>query len=97
MFKIHPKRGTVELVARGFVGATNLAIGDRGEIYVTELFANRVSVIPRGSSTPQPFLTDVVMPAAVEVEDRALYLTTDALPGPDGPNGKVVKVELRKR
>jgi hypothetical protein len=97
VFKVHPRSGKVQQVATGFLSATNLAIGDRGEIYVTELFANRVSVIPRGSSTPQPFLTDVTMPAAVEVEDRALYLTTDALPGPEGPNGKVVKVELRRR
>jgi hypothetical protein len=96
VFKIHPKSGAVELVARGFVGATDLALGDRGEIYVTELFVGRVSVLPRGSSTPQTFL-ELPLPAAVEVDGRTLYVTTDALPGEGAPpDGKVVAVKLRR-
>ncbi len=96
VFKIHPKSGAVELVARGFVGATNLAIGDRGEIYVTELFANRVSVLARGASTPQTFL-ELPLPAAVEVDGKTLYVTTEALPGEDAPpSGKVIAVKLRR-
>ena len=96
VFKVDPKTGETQLVARGLTGATNLAIGTKGEIYVTELFANRVSVIPRGSTTPQPFL-DLVLPAAVEFDGRSLYVTTEALPGEGAPpSGKVVKVSLRR-
>jgi hypothetical protein len=94
VYKVHPDSGAVELVARGFSGATNLAVGTKGEIYVTELFGNRVSVIPRGSTTPQTFL-EVPVPAAVEVDGKSLYVTTEALPGPEAPpSGKVIKVEL---
>ena len=97
VFRVHPRTGAVHQVATGLVSATGLAVGTKGEIYVAELFANRISVIPRGSSTPQPFLTDLTLPAAVEVEGRALYVTVDALPGPDAPpDGTVVKVELRR-
>jgi hypothetical protein len=94
VYKVDPTSGAVELVARAFSGATNLAIGKKGEIYVTELFGGKVSVIPRGSTTPQTFL-EVALPAAVEVDGKSLYVTTDALPGPDAPpNGKIVKVDL---
>ncbi|GAA2721182.1 ScyD/ScyE family protein [Cellulomonas aerilata] len=95
VYKVNPESGAVELVTRGFSGATNLAIGTKGEIYVTELFGGKVSVIPHGSTTPQTFL-EVPLPAAVEVDGKSLYVTTDALPGEDAPPaGKVVKVDLR--
>jgi hypothetical protein len=94
VYKVNPESGAVELMTRGFSGATNLAVGTKGEIYVTELFGGKVSVIPRGSSTPQTFL-EVPLPAAVEVDGKSLYVTTEALPGEDAPpSGKVVKVEL---
>jgi hypothetical protein len=94
VYKVHPRSGAVELVTRAFSGATNLAIGIKGEIYVTELFGGKVSVIPRGSTTPQTFL-EVPLPAAVEVDGRSLYVTTEALPAPGAPpSGKLWKVEL---
>jgi hypothetical protein len=94
VYRVNPESGAVELVTRGFSGATNLAIGTKGEIYVTELFGGKVSVIPRGSTTPQTFL-ELPLPAAVEVDGRSLYVTTEALPGEDAPpSGKVIKVDL---
>jgi hypothetical protein len=94
VYKVNPWSGAVELVTRGFSGATNLAIGTKGEIYVTELFGGKVSVIPRGSTTPQTFL-EVESPAAVEVDGRSLYVTTEALPSETAPpSGKILKVEL---
>ena len=94
--KVHPKTGEVQLVARGFAGATNLAIGPTGEIYVTELFGGKVSVVPRGSSTPQTFV-ELPLPAAVEGGGRSLYVTTEALPGGGAPpSGKVVRVALER-
>ncbi|WP_298458873.1 ScyD/ScyE family protein [uncultured Cellulomonas sp.] len=95
VYRVHPRSGAVELVARAFSGATNLAVGPKGEIFVTELFGGKVSVIPRGSSTPQTFL-EAALPAAVEVDGKSLYVTTEALPG-DGapPSGKILKVALQ--
>lgn len=94
VYKVDPRSGAVQLVTRGFSGATNLAVGTKGEIYVTELFGGQVSVIPRGSTTPQPFL-QVPLPAAVEVDGKSLYVTTEALPGEDAPpSGKVLEVDL---
>jgi hypothetical protein len=96
VYKVHPKTGAVELVTRGFSGATDLAIGTKGEIYVTELFGGKVSVIPRGSTTPQTFV-ELPLPAAVEVKGRSLYVTTEALPGEDAPpSGKVVRIALER-
>lgn len=96
VFKVHPRKGTTHLVATGLVSAVDLAVGAKGEIYVAELFAGRVSVIPRGSSTPQPFLEGVAQPGAVEVEGRTLYLTTEVFPGEGAPpSGKVLKIPLR--
>ncbi|HET6562304.1 MAG TPA: hypothetical protein VFG72_10550 [Marmoricola sp.] len=39
------RRGTI---GRGILGATNLAVGHHGKVYVTELFGNRVSVLEHG-------------------------------------------------
>lgn len=95
VFRVSPRTGEVQLVASGLVSAVDLAVGTRGEIYVAELFAGRVSVIPPGSSTPEPFLEGLALPGAVEVEGRTMYLTTEVFPGEDGPSGKVLRVPLR--
>ena len=50
-----------------------------------------------GGAPPQPFL-ELPLPAAVEVDGRSLYVTTQALPSPaEPPNGTVVRVPLRLR
>jgi hypothetical protein len=96
VYKVHPHSGETHLVARAFAGATNLAIGTKGEIYVTEMFADRISVIPRGSSTPQPFL-DVPFAAAVEVDGRDLYVSGGFDPFAEpAPTGQVWKVRLER-
>ena len=48
----HGSRGKVKLLAGGFLGATNVAIGDRGEIYVAELFGGKVSVLRTATCPP---------------------------------------------
>ncbi|VXC46495.1 ScyD/ScyE family protein [Aeromicrobium sp. 9AM] len=103
--RVNPHNGRTELVAAGFVGATNLAIGPKGQIAVAELFGGsdgtgQVTLLKRGSHH-RSYLP-LTSPAAVEwVGDRhssSLYVTTDAFVlGDMGPQpiGKLVKVRLR--
>ena len=52
VWKVNPWTGHARKVAGGFLGATNLAIGKHGTIYVAELFAGQISVVKNGSAKP---------------------------------------------
>lgn len=96
VFKVNPRNGHVVQVAKGLLGATNLAVTPRGDIYATELFGNRISYIARGSHTPKPFL-NTLMPGAAEWTPRGLYATNQVLVGTDpgsAPGGQVIKIAL---
>ncbi|KQQ92800.1 hypothetical protein ASF62_13390 [Leifsonia sp. Leaf325] len=88
----------VVTVATGLLSATDLAISPRGDIYVAELFANRISVITKGSSTATLF-REANTPGAVEWSPSGLYATIDSVPpfseDPDAPPpvpaGSIVK------
>nr|WP_231709332.1 ScyD/ScyE family protein [Arthrobacter sp. zg-Y895] len=90
VFRVEGSTGATELVATGFAGATGLAVNDNGDIFVAELFGNRISVVPAGSGTPELFL-EANQPAALELRGDALYASVDALagfpagPGPEAP------------
>lgn len=86
VFRVNPQTGAVNLVARGFSGAVDLAVADDGTIYVAELNANRISAITNGVVTT---VVDVFSPGAVEIgPDGTIYATT----GVFGPAGDVVIV-----
>ena len=100
VYKVNPWNGTVQRVATGFVGATNLAVDQRtGVVLVSELFGGaagtgQISVVsPWSGRTVQTL--PVSSPAAVELRNGALYATTDAfVPDAEGnpqPIGKVVR------
>lgn len=74
VYRVRPWHGDVDLVARGFVGATNLAVAPDGRIYVTELFAGRLSVVSRWGSIST--VAELVEPAAVEWARGRLYVAT---------------------
>lgn len=108
VYRVNPRSGSVDLVASGLVSPTGIAVSSRGDIFVAELFANRISVIPRGTATPQPWY-EVTGPADVELRGSALYASVDALPpggipepgAPVDPNapppvfdGKVIRIQL---
>ncbi len=77
----------IQRVATGFAGATNVAVSPWCEIYVAEMFGNRISRV--GRKGPVPIAT-VNQPAALEWAGGTLYATTDALtPG----SGKLVTIE----
>nr|WP_237686574.1 ScyD/ScyE family protein [Arthrobacter jiangjiafuii] len=88
VFQVNPDDGTSELVATGFAAATGLAVNDNGDIFVAELFGNRISVVRAGSDTPELFY-EVNQPAALELRGDVLYASVDALP----PGGEATEPE----
>lgn len=95
VFRVDPRTGASELVATGFSGPVGLAVDRRGDIFVAELFANRISVIPAGSDTAQLF-AEVPEPAGVELRGSTLYASANVLtPGADGsPQGRIIGIDV---
>ncbi|AKU18982.1 ScyD/ScyE family protein [Luteipulveratus mongoliensis] len=96
VYKINPRTGHVVQIGKNLLGATNLAVTPRGDVYVTELFGNRITLIAKGSHTNRTFL-NTVLPGAVEWTPKAVYATTGVLIGADPenpapPGGAVIKV-----
>ncbi len=88
VYRVNPWTGHVRRIATGFSGATNLALGKHGQIYVAELFGGRISVVRRGHAYPY-----VDLPGAVAVESGrhgALWAGT-LDPTFSGP-GSIVKI-----
>ncbi len=75
LYRVNTVTGAVELVATGFLGATDLAVAPNGTVYVAELFGGRISKVVDGS--PQT-VAEVPFPAAVEWAKGTLYATIDA-------------------
>ena len=89
LWKVDPRSGAATKIAGGFLGATNLALGSHGEIYVAELFAGQVSVVKHGSVSPY-----VMLPGVVAVEtgsDGSLWAGTLGNEDPPAP-GTVVQI-----
>lgn len=87
--RVNPRTGEIRTLATGLSGATNVAVGPLGTVFVAELYANEVSVVTPWGHVRS--LGAVNQPAGVEWEDNRLYVSTDALTG----NGKVVAVRWR--
>lgn len=79
--------GAIQTVARGFLAATNLALDDKGRVYVTELFGGKVSVVRSGN--PVSFI-ELPMPGAIEFSNGRLYVATSVLDEENG--GSIIKV-----
>jgi hypothetical protein len=73
VYKVNPWNGSVRQYATGFAGATNLAVSPSG-IYVSELFADRVSKVVNGHGTP---VASVPSPSGLEWSNGKLYVGTD--------------------
>ena len=80
VYKITP-RGKVIRMARGFLGATNLAVRG-GKVYVAELFNNRISTVRRGHIVT---VRSIQRPVAVEATKRNLFVGQLAQFGQNGP------------
>jgi len=81
VYKITPS-GKVIRMARGFLGATNLAVTRGGKVYVAELFNNRISTVRRGHIVT---VRSIQRPVAVEVTRRNLFVGQLAQFGQNGP------------
>jgi hypothetical protein len=93
VYRVNPRNGHVHEIASGLAGATNLALGDHGKIYVSELFGGRISVIKHGAPQTYVGLANAV---SVEAGRRGtLYAgtiaPTDDQGKPTGP-GTIVKI-----
>lgn len=85
VYRVDPRTGAATLLARGFAGATGLAVAPDGTVYVAELFGGQISKIVAG--TPQQ-VAEVPFPAALEWAKGKLYATIDVF----GDDGKVVTI-----
>lgn len=92
LWKVNPSRHSVTRIATGFAGATNLAIGKHGEVYVAELFGGKVSVVnTRGVSK------FVDLPGVVSVETAANGTVYAGTMGADESTpGSIVKISQGK-
>lgn len=93
VWKVNPWTGSARKVAGGLLGATNLALGSHGEIYVAELFGGQISVVKRGTAKPYLALPGVV---AVETgKDGTLWAATMGNEDPPAP-GTIVQIRNGK-
>lgn len=87
------KGGKQTVVAKGFAAATDVAIGKRGKLYVTELFGDKVSVVDRRTGEVSLF-AELAQPSAVEYFEGSVYVLHDTFPGEAGPDGKLTVFDL---
>jgi hypothetical protein len=87
VLQVNPKTGQETLVARGFAGATNLAVAGN-KIWVTELFGPGVSQINlKNGKVRQPFV-EVPLAAGLEAHNGKVFVTYDVF----GPDGKLARI-----
>lgn len=88
VYRLNANGKHVKKVATGFLGATNLALGRHGEIYVAELFGGKISVVRKGKVSTFLELPGVV---AVETSGKSLWAATMG-DGESQSPGTIVKV-----
>lgn len=92
VYSVNPRTGHATRLAGGFAGATNVALGSHGRIFVSELFAGRISVIDHGRVRPY---VDLAGPLGLTYAHGTLYAgtsgPTDAEGNPTGP-GTIVAI-----
>lgn len=88
VYRVNPWTGRAKVVASGFLGATNLALGHNGSMYVAELFGGVITKVNNGRRS-----TFATLPGVVAVEtgpDGSVWAGT--LGSEAGP-GTIVKFE----
>ena len=77
--------GSTHTLGSGFLGATNVALGRHGRIFVAELFGNRISMLRNHTVTP---VVDVPSPASIEFFRGRIYASIDVFGA-----GSIVTIE----
>lgn len=67
--------GATTTVAGGLAGATDLAVGPRGRVFVAEMFGNRISEITKSGLRT---VSELPMPSAIDWRSGRLIVTYDA-------------------
>lgn len=75
VWSVDPRSGAVRQVATGFLGATNLAVSPKGDIYVSEIFGGKVSKAVVGA--PPQTVVELPLPSGLEWSDGRLYVSYD--------------------
>jgi hypothetical protein len=78
VLRVDPSDGSSDVVADGLLSATGLAIARNGDMYVAELFGNRIRRIPAGMDHAVRWRTST-MPGDVELADGRVYATRKVL------------------
>jgi len=91
--RVDPKSGNQKVLARGFAGATDVAIGG-GKVYVAELFGGKISKINLKNGKVSRFVP-LPLPSAVEYFRGKVFATYDALPADEQspPDGKLAVID----
>ncbi len=96
VYRVDPRTGRSRLVATGFLGATDLAVGDDDEIYVTEFFGGKVDRIVHGRVST---VLTAGSPLSLEMRGHTLYVgyagNVDFETGEVLSNGSIQAVRLR--
>jgi len=85
VLRVDPDTGTSEVVAGGLLSATGLAVARNGDIYVAELFGNRIRKIAAGEDQAGRWRR-TSMPGDVEFADGRVWATRKVL-----ASGQVVR------
>lgn len=88
LWKVNPVTHEVSRIATGFAGATNLAIGKHGNIYVAELFGGKVSAVNSMGGVS----TLLELPGVVSVETAPNGTVYAATMGSEEGPGTIVKI-----
>lgn len=92
LYRVNPKGGRPRLVTGGLFAPVGVALNDRGDAFVSELFADRIDKIAKGRHRARRYAA-VSMPGALDWAG-GLYATTKVLVGtepPTPPGGTLVR------
>ena len=78
VLRVDPSDGSSEVVADGLLSATGLAVAPNGDIYVAELFGNRIRKIAAGTDHAVRWRKSA-MPGDLEFADGRVWATRKVL------------------
>lgn len=95
IFRVNPKTGKARRIVEEIMSPTGLAVARNGDLYVAELFANRISRVKAGTTVARTWRKQP-MPGDVEWTRKGVHATVNVLSGLSGqpgdrPAGKLLR------